>query len=346
VAGKSYSRRAGRFWLGIEATERRGLPFGRYPRLLLAWAATEAVRKRGRRLEIGRSLTAFLRRLGIASSGGRRHAHRIGSDVRVAFGGARLGVAEDLADEEQAREVLVDVIKGSDPLEERQKEEKRGTTLAQLSERYLRDYAKPHYKPQTLRESRGAWSRYLEKPLRGRCLPDVTRNEVAQLQASLYAESGPYAGNDAIRLLRRLLAQAIQWGLLPQGHNRAKGLKAYKEDSRERYLSDDDHRRLHQALADYEAEGGPAKPGRAAFTKGGYDSSGGRSGPAGRVPSGRRRTRDRSGLMAPVRSARKRSVSVRLAPVRTARLRSAPMSLALVRLISERRAPVRRAEKR
>ena len=34
---------------------------------------------------------------------------------------------------------------------------------------------------------------------------------MARLQARIYAESGPYAANDAVKLLRRLLAQADQW---------------------------------------------------------------------------------------------------------------------------------------
>jgi len=157
---------------------------------------------------------------------------------------------------EIAREALVEVCRGNDPRELRREEERQGTTLAELWERYLEDYARPHYKPNTLRNVEGAWRLYLEEPFGETPVNAFSRDEVARLQARIYSESGPYAANDAVKLLRRLLAQADQWGLVPQGFNPAKGLRFYKEGSRERYLSDDEHRRLHRALAAYEAEGG------------------------------------------------------------------------------------------
>ena len=49
------------------------LPFGNLPRLLLAWVCTEAVRTQSRELVLGRSLTQFMRTLGVGSdSGGSR----------------------------------------------------------------------------------------------------------------------------------------------------------------------------------------------------------------------------------------------------------------------------------
>ena len=47
------------------------LPFGNYPRLLLAWVSTEAVRTQSRVIVLGSSLAKFMRELGIYSSGGR-----------------------------------------------------------------------------------------------------------------------------------------------------------------------------------------------------------------------------------------------------------------------------------
>jgi len=42
-----------------------------------------------------------------------------------------------------------------------------------------------------------------------------------RLHARSYAESGAYAANDALKLVRRFLAQADQWSLVPQGFNPA-----------------------------------------------------------------------------------------------------------------------------
>ena len=46
------------------------LPFGNFPRLLLAWISTEAVRTQSRELILGKSLAEFMRTLGVYSSGG------------------------------------------------------------------------------------------------------------------------------------------------------------------------------------------------------------------------------------------------------------------------------------
>jgi Plasmid encoded RepA protein len=48
-----------------------GLPYGAYPRLLLAWMTTEAVRTKDPRLELGHSLGSFMGKLGLIPTGGR-----------------------------------------------------------------------------------------------------------------------------------------------------------------------------------------------------------------------------------------------------------------------------------
>lgn len=60
-----YVRRNGPYSLVISAGAGGQLPFGVLPRLLLAWVCTEAVRTRSRTLSLGRSLSQFMRKLGI-----------------------------------------------------------------------------------------------------------------------------------------------------------------------------------------------------------------------------------------------------------------------------------------
>jgi len=67
-----FQRRNGKFTMTMMAPDDVGLPFGSIPRLVLAWLSTEAVRTRSRRLELGRSLSAFMRQLGMAPTGGQR----------------------------------------------------------------------------------------------------------------------------------------------------------------------------------------------------------------------------------------------------------------------------------
>ena len=65
-----YVRRNGPYTLGMTAGVNSKLPFGNLPRLLLAWVSTEAVRTQSRELVLGRSLSAFMKTLGIYSSAG------------------------------------------------------------------------------------------------------------------------------------------------------------------------------------------------------------------------------------------------------------------------------------
>ena len=62
-----YVRRNGPYTLVMSATGINKLPFGNLPRLLLAWVCTEAVRTQSRELVLGRSLSKFMRTLGIGS---------------------------------------------------------------------------------------------------------------------------------------------------------------------------------------------------------------------------------------------------------------------------------------
>lgn len=66
-----YTRRNGHLTLKITADKDFGLPYGRYPRLLLAWMTREACRKKSRRLELGNSLSSFMAQLGLTPTGGR-----------------------------------------------------------------------------------------------------------------------------------------------------------------------------------------------------------------------------------------------------------------------------------
>ncbi len=67
-----YKRVNGPYTLGMSAGINNKLPFGNLPRLLLAWVCTEAVRTQSRDLVLGRSLSEFMRKLGMASIGGAR----------------------------------------------------------------------------------------------------------------------------------------------------------------------------------------------------------------------------------------------------------------------------------
>jgi hypothetical protein len=89
-----WSRRNGNFTLGIvpgidiETGKSYGYPYGMIPRLLLFWITTEAVRTKSRRLELGFSLSSFMRDLGLDpnTGGGKRgDAPRLQEQMRRLF---------------------------------------------------------------------------------------------------------------------------------------------------------------------------------------------------------------------------------------------------------------------
>ena len=67
-----YVRRNGPYTLVMSATGINKLPYGNLPRLILAWVSTEAVRTQSRELILGRSLSEFMRALGLEPVGGVR----------------------------------------------------------------------------------------------------------------------------------------------------------------------------------------------------------------------------------------------------------------------------------
>lgn len=62
-----YVRRNGPYSLAMLAGHNAKLPYGNIPRLLLAWICTEAVRTRSPELVLGRSLSHFMRKIGLYS---------------------------------------------------------------------------------------------------------------------------------------------------------------------------------------------------------------------------------------------------------------------------------------
>jgi len=66
-----FERRNGAFTLIMIAPSRIGLPYGVVPRLMLAWMTTEVVRTKARELELGDSMSDFMRQLDMVPTGGR-----------------------------------------------------------------------------------------------------------------------------------------------------------------------------------------------------------------------------------------------------------------------------------
>ena len=80
-----YKRVNGPFTLYMVAGGGNKLPFGNLPRLLMAWLCSEAVRTQSRVLILGKSLSDFMRALGVYSSSGEKHT-RLRNQMKRLFG--------------------------------------------------------------------------------------------------------------------------------------------------------------------------------------------------------------------------------------------------------------------
>jgi len=83
-----FVRENGDFHLRILAGYRGGIPYGVYPRLLLSWVATEAVRTRSPMIELGDSLSMFLRDvMEVRDTGGSSGTRkRVAEQIKRLFG--------------------------------------------------------------------------------------------------------------------------------------------------------------------------------------------------------------------------------------------------------------------
>jgi len=83
VSGKIYERKNGALTLRVLAS-RWGIPYGPKPRLITYWLSKEIVKTNSREIELGGSLSEFLRKLGLAKEG--RVAKVVKEQTRRLFG--------------------------------------------------------------------------------------------------------------------------------------------------------------------------------------------------------------------------------------------------------------------
>ena len=103
-----YKRANGPYKLIMSVTGDHKLPFGNLPRLILAWVCTEAVRTQNREIVLGRSLSKFMRTLGVYDSSGRTQT-RLRNQMKRLFGCSVSLVYEDKHREATAAALIADL---------------------------------------------------------------------------------------------------------------------------------------------------------------------------------------------------------------------------------------------
>lgn len=157
-----------------------------------------------------------------------------------------------------AREALADVTRGGDPAAGRQIE-RRAPTIASLGEDYLAD-VRDRRKESTAREYARLWKQHIEPTLGTRRVADVATADVARVHRSM--RKTPYAANRVLALLGSFFGYAERHGARMRHTNPAHDIEPYKEESRERFLTQIEVSRLGEALVRAERDGLSAAPNR------------------------------------------------------------------------------------
>jgi len=198
-----------------------------------------------------RRLTGFGVR--VYPTGGKVYiAHARGPDgpKRVKVG--RHGVLN--ADEARQRAALIvaRIKAGEEPVPE--PVATTGPTVAEVAERFRRDHISVRLKETSAKR--------LESVIRGHILPafgrrpmaGIGRKDVLALHQRM--SDTPNQANRVLRTLSLMYALALDWGLLPAGHNPCTGVLKYPEMKRERFLTDAEFERLGGVLNEAEERGG------------------------------------------------------------------------------------------
>lgn len=145
----------------------------------------------------------------------------------------------------KARRLLADILDGADPTHDRPAPD---TTVKQFGKVYIQDYARVAKK--TWYDDERRLAKHIVPQLGRSILAEVRRPDVARLHQSI-SRSAPTEANRVLALVSHLFTKAEEWGYVPEGHpNPARGVQKNKEKPRDRWLKEDEVRRLMEAVSE------------------------------------------------------------------------------------------------
>jgi integrase len=163
---------------------------------------------------------------------GRPHRIRLGGYPEITIEQARI----------QAARMNGEIASGGNP----QLAKRLGraeSTVGDLLAHYIEAHAKLHKK--TWKDDEVQFERYLET-WRNRKLSTIRKSDVQAMHAKVGRENGTYAANRMLALISSMWNRAAEVGF--RGENPAKGIKKFKEKSRERFLQAEEFPRFFKAV--------------------------------------------------------------------------------------------------
>ena len=139
---------------------------------------------------------------------------------------------------ENARKMRTDLAQGKNP----KAQKKEGITLGEFFLVYMERHGSTK---KSAKEYQSLYRQHLAQ-WKDHLLSGVTRNRIESLHKSV-GKGTPVRANRLLGLLSSVFAQAILWGY-HKGENPCKGIRKFKETSRDRFLSGEELGRFFEAL--------------------------------------------------------------------------------------------------
>ena len=155
-----------------------------------------------------------------------------------------IGVEEARA---RARVMLASIRNGTDE----RAVAPQDTVFEFVGDEVFRRYAH-NWKPSTLKVNQNYYRNHILPWFEARSIADITAHDVRRWFASLH--NTPVSADRSAPILSVIMRQAEVYGYRPEGTNPCAGIKRYRRQGRERFLSVAEIRRLGVVLAGHEAD--------------------------------------------------------------------------------------------
>lgn len=153
----------------------------------------------------------------------------------------------------EAERLLATARTGTDPAEERKAKLAKAFTVAELADRYVSQHLEMKNKATTQKEFKRIVESIIKPEIGTRTVESITRGDISALHHRL--RETPRQANLTLSVLSKAFNLAEVWGFRQDGSNPCRLIERYKENHRERFLSDAEVARLGEAMAESEANG-------------------------------------------------------------------------------------------
>ena len=145
-----------------------------------------------------------------------------------------------------ARGILADALRGQDPVGER-RAGRKALNMADLASDYLERHAVPKKRPKSVRDDRAMLENVILPAVGTKKVASIERRDIESMHLRL--SDRPYQANRVLALISKMLNLAVEWGW--RRDNPAKGIQRYREEKRDRWLTDEELSRLVRVLENH-----------------------------------------------------------------------------------------------